>query len=126
MNTRFMRSRACMRHLLSMRMPVRLGVPDGLIGVTSTAVGETGATIRASYRAEKGSTEREEGVSACSASNTRGQQPNARHTVTKPEILPRSAKLLFGSEMNVVLDTKPYNAIRHVQALPPLSLPSAS
>jgi hypothetical protein len=37
-----MRHRACMRHLLCMRTPVRLGVTDGAIDVTSAAVGKSG------------------------------------------------------------------------------------
>ena len=37
---RGMRHRACMRHLLCMRTPVRSGVTDGAIEVTSAAVGK--------------------------------------------------------------------------------------
>jgi hypothetical protein len=40
MNIRSMRHRACMGHLLCMRMPVRLGVVDGAMDVTSAAVGK--------------------------------------------------------------------------------------
>ena len=35
--------RACMRHLLCMRTPVRFGVTDGAIDVTSAAVGKVSA-----------------------------------------------------------------------------------
>jgi hypothetical protein len=35
-----MRHRACMRHLMCMRTPVRFGVTDGAIDVTSAAVGK--------------------------------------------------------------------------------------
>jgi hypothetical protein len=37
---RSMRHRACMRHLQCMRTPVRFGVTDGAIDVTSAAVGK--------------------------------------------------------------------------------------
>jgi len=35
-----MRHRECMRHLVYMRTPVRVGVADGAIDVTSTVVGK--------------------------------------------------------------------------------------
>ena len=35
-----MRHRACIRHPECMRTPVRVGVADGAIGVTSTVVGK--------------------------------------------------------------------------------------
>ena len=41
-----MRHRGCMRHLLSMRTPVRLGVTDGAIDVTSAAVGKVSDSRR--------------------------------------------------------------------------------
>ena len=40
MNIPSMWRRACMRHLLCMRTPVRFGVADGAIDVTSAAVGK--------------------------------------------------------------------------------------
>jgi hypothetical protein len=43
MNIRSMWHRACMRHLLCMRMPVRFGVTDGAIDVTSAAAGKVSA-----------------------------------------------------------------------------------
>ena len=42
MNIRSMRHRACMRHLLCMLTPVRVGVTDGAIDATSEAVGKSG------------------------------------------------------------------------------------
>ena len=51
-----MRHRACMRHLLCMRTPVRVGVADGAIDVTSAAVGKVSDSRRGysrrSYAAE--------------------------------------------------------------------------
>src|SRR5258705_9770580 len=50
-----MRHRACMQHLLCMRTPVRFGVADGAIDVTSAAVGKVsdqGPTLRKPCSAE--------------------------------------------------------------------------
>ena len=53
MHIQSMRPRACMRHLLCMRTPVRFGVTDGDIDITSAAVGEGQKMFRVAMSGSK-------------------------------------------------------------------------